>query len=209
MEAKERLSDMRVRALVQLPVVLVAILTAAPACAQLYKWVDERGVTNYSNMPPADPQAAKKLQPVENRVSVYTPDRALMQAVEAFHQRRSQASAERIARLEGELDAERRARQYAATAGAEARYDPCFSNPLSCNGMYNGYYPYGPSYVFLPVRHRPRPLVTPQLIPGTIAGNVLGMNGFIPGNSAGARPRAVRPARSIQEAPMSRGLTTR
>ena len=42
---------MKPRTLIRLTIVLVAILAAAPACAQLYKWVDERGVTNYFNQP--------------------------------------------------------------------------------------------------------------------------------------------------------------
>ena len=65
---------------------LPIFLAAVPASAQVYKWVDERGVTNYSNQPPADPEAVKKLGLVEDRISVYTPDRALTQAVEAFRQ---------------------------------------------------------------------------------------------------------------------------
>ena len=48
---------------------------------QLYKWVDERGVTNYSNQPPADPKAAKTVRPVEDRLSVYSPDQGMVQAI--------------------------------------------------------------------------------------------------------------------------------
>ena len=193
--------------LTRLTVVLVAIFAAAPACAQLYKWVDERGVTNYSNQPPADPKAAKKLRPVEDRISVYTPDRALTQAVEAFRQKSNQAAAERIASLERQLEAERLARQQAAAA--QASYDPCLSQRINCNGIYSGYYPYGPSFVFVPARHRLRSIVQTQLTPGTTAGNVVGMNGFIPGNSASALARVVLPSRTLLEALTSRGFTTR
>src|SRR5262245_38662861 len=60
---------------------------ASPALsAQLYKWVDERGVTNYSSQPPADPGAAKNLGPVEGNLSVYSPDPALTRAVAASRQ---------------------------------------------------------------------------------------------------------------------------
>lgn len=197
------------RTFTRLTVVLVAILATAPAGAQLYKWVDERGVTNYSNQPPADPKAAKKLQPVEDRVSVYTPDEALTQAVAAFRQKRDRTSAERIASLERELEAERRARQYATAAAAPAASDPCLSQGIGCNGIYSRYYPYGPSLVFVATRHRPRRIAQPQLIPGTTAGNVVGVNGFIPGNSAFAPTRTVLPSRALLEAPTSRSFATR
>ncbi len=209
---------MQTRTLIRLPIVLVATLAAAPGFAQLYKWVDERGVTNYSNQPPTDPGAAKKLRPVEDRISVYAPDKALMQAVEAFRQRMDQASAERIRSLERELEAERLARQYAA-AQAQATYDPCLGG-VNCNGLYSGYYPYSPAVVFVPVRHRPRSIVQPQLIPGTIAGNatgmngmiagnVVGMHGFIPGNSAAAPARSVVPSRTLLEPPRTQGFARR
>lgn len=210
MEAKERLSDMQPRTLIGLPIVLVAILATAPACAQLYKWVDERGVTNYSNQPPADPKAAKKLLPVEDRISVYTPDKAFTQAVEAARRRSDQALAERISSLERQLEAERLARQYAAAAAAQAAYDPCRgSGGINCNGLYSGYYPYGSGLVFIPVRHRPRSIVQTQLISGTIAGNVVIMNSFIRGNSAAASAGTVFPARSFHEASRNRGFATR
>ncbi len=197
------------RTFIPLAIVLVAILAGAPAFAQVYKWVDERGVTNYSNQPPADPKAAKELALVEDRISVYTPDKALMQAVDALHRRSNQALAERIDSLERQLEAERRARQYAA-AEAQAAYDPCLGRQgNNCNGIYGGYYPYDPAVVFVPFRHRPRRIVQPQLTPGTIAGNVVGMNGFIPGNSAAASARTVPPSRSFLEAPMSRGFAPR
>ena len=60
-------------------VMLSVVAVGAPASAQqLYKWVDERGVTNYSNHPPADPKTAKNVRPVEDRLSVYSPDPGLV-----------------------------------------------------------------------------------------------------------------------------------
>ena len=143
---------MKPRTLIRLPIILVAILAAAPASAQLYKWVDERGVTNYSNQPPADPKAIKKLGVVADRVSVYTPDPALMQAVAAFQQQRNnRVLAERIDSLERQLDAERQ-----AVAVMPARYDPCLDGGgINCNGIYAGYYPYLPAVAVIPFRHRP------------------------------------------------------
>ena len=53
---------------------LAMVLAAAPALAETYKWVDERGVVNYSNAPPANATAAKALKTVSERISVYQPD---------------------------------------------------------------------------------------------------------------------------------------
>ena len=176
------------RTLVRLTVLLAAVFAAAPAGAQLYKWVDERGVTNYSNRPPADPKSAKNALPVEDRISVYTPDPALTQAVGDLRKGYDRVTAERIASLERELEAERRARQYAAAVASQPVY-------------YGGYEPYEPEVVFVPSRHRTRKLNQIQLPPGTTAGNVVGMNGFIPGNSAAAAARPGLPHRSPREAP--------
>ena len=55
---------------------LVVLLALAPAAqAETYKWVDERGVVNYSNSPP--PAAAKAPQQIAERVSTYQTDPAL------------------------------------------------------------------------------------------------------------------------------------
>jgi hypothetical protein len=57
----------------------LALALAAPlASAETYKWVDEKGVTNYSNNPPPTAaQAAKPAQKVEDRISTYEQDPAL------------------------------------------------------------------------------------------------------------------------------------
>src|SRR4051812_34211334 len=54
----------------------VALLPAAHA--ETYKWVDARGVVNYSNTPP--PAAAKATQGVAERVSIIESDPALKRA---------------------------------------------------------------------------------------------------------------------------------
>jgi hypothetical protein len=52
---------------------LALLLLLAPAAhAQTFKWVDERGVVNYSNTPPPSVGAAP--QPIAERVSTYEPD---------------------------------------------------------------------------------------------------------------------------------------
>jgi hypothetical protein len=69
-------------------VLLAALLFAhAPAfSAELYKWVDEKGVTNYSNEPPPKGVNAKVIVP-DDRVSVYTPDEATKQSIERSKER--------------------------------------------------------------------------------------------------------------------------
>jgi hypothetical protein len=197
METKGNLSDMPLRTLIGLPVILITILAAASASAQVYKWVDERGVTNYSNQPPAG-RAAKNVGLVEDRISVYSSDIPVTSSTDASRQKSDQALTEKISSLERQLEAERWARQYASTA-AQGAYDPCLSN-INCNGLYDGYYPYPPAFVFVPVRHRPRNIAQPQLTPGTIAGNAVGMNGFIPGNSAAFAGSMPPPSRSTHAA---------
>jgi hypothetical protein len=50
----------------------LTLLMASVAHAETYKWVDERGVINYSNTPP--PTAARSAQTVADRVSTYETD---------------------------------------------------------------------------------------------------------------------------------------
>ena len=50
---------------------ILLVLAAATARAETFKWVDDKGVTNYSNKPPA---RAKAVQTVEDRLSVYESD---------------------------------------------------------------------------------------------------------------------------------------
>ena len=206
MGGTECLSDMRLHAPIRLLIALVAILATAPASAQVYKWKDERGVTNYSNQPPAD--ATKKVAIVEDRISVYTPDKALTQAIAAARQGSNHALSERVASLERQLEDERRARQYVSPAAAPAAYDPCQGGrAIDCNGVYGGYYLYSPAYAIAPYRHLRGNFVQTRLKPGTIAGNVVGMNGYIPGNSASAG--TVFPSRTFHAASTNRGFTPR
>lgn len=190
---------MQLRTLIRLPVILAAVLAAVPVYAELFKWVDARGITNYSNQPPADPGIAKKLTIVEDRISVYTPDKALLAAVEADRQQRSNpAVARKIENLERQLEDERRARQIAA-ADAQAARDAFYESR-----------PYIPVPVFVPVRSWPmRSIAQAQLAPGAIAGNVVGMNGFIAGNSAGAPAGILLPPRPVRSPPSGRRFAVR
>jgi hypothetical protein len=173
-----------------IPALLAALLVATPLEAQVYRWVDERGVTNYSGTPPPDAGAVEGLGVVEDRVSVYTPDAGLVQAVEDA--RRGAPYAARIAHLERELEVERRARQALAAAPARVPYDPC-ADPRApeCIAAHAVYPAYAP-VVVVPRRHRSRAIPQVALKPGTTAGQVVGGRGFIPGQSASAR--SFRPA---------------
>jgi len=172
---------------------LLMLGSASASAAQLYKWVDERGVTNYSSQPPVDPKAAKNLGPVEGNLSVYSPDPALIRAVAAFQQENNRGLAARVDYLERQLEAERLARQYAAPVMPVSA--PCQSG--DCYGSYGTYYPAGGGG-FFPIGSKHKGLVQAQLPLGVTAGNVVGMGGYIPGQSALAaslappRPAQVR-----------------
>lgn len=157
---------MDMRALNALLVFLPAMLAATPPGAQVYKWVDERGVINYSNQLPANPEAANRLGIVEDRVSVYTPDQALLQAIEA--ERRGGGTSARIAELERQLDAERRARHVAAAAAASRPSDPCSMKGIDCSILPGTYYT--PAVVAARPRFfRPRPVRPVRPEPALIA----------------------------------------
>jgi hypothetical protein len=56
--------------LIELGFAVCALAAAVPASAQVYRWVDDRGVVNYAAKPPADGRAALRLDLQEPRVSV-------------------------------------------------------------------------------------------------------------------------------------------
>jgi hypothetical protein len=47
-----------------------SLAIALPASAQIYRWVDDRGVVNYANKPPAQGTRATRIDTQESRVSV-------------------------------------------------------------------------------------------------------------------------------------------
>jgi hypothetical protein len=79
------------------PALIFALAASALATriaqAEVYKWVDEKGKTNYSNTRP--PSAAGKVQVVEEQISVSGPDPATQAAAERrLTYRESQAERE-------------------------------------------------------------------------------------------------------------------
>jgi len=145
-----------------------AFAAATTASAQVYKWVDERGQVNYSNQMPADPKLAAKAAAIEDRVSFYTPDLALMNEIEANRERARQAAS-------GKQEAWRPAVTMLggtpAPAASIAYEPPVVEYPYWVGGGFQK-------------PHRPRPNKHPSnLPPGAIAGTIVGMNGFIPGST--------------------------
>jgi Domain of unknown function (DUF4124) len=73
---------MRSASLMRWVLLACAVATAAPLHAQTFKWVDEKGVTHYSDKPPPGERA--KAQIVEDRLSVVASDPALAAASAAM-----------------------------------------------------------------------------------------------------------------------------
>lgn len=72
-----------------------ALAAALPAlAADTYKWVDERGVVTYSNTPPpATGKQPNKVDAVGDRMTVYTPDERLRQAIQSAGERKANPAA--------------------------------------------------------------------------------------------------------------------
>ena len=143
---------------------VVLLLVARPLCAETYKWVDEKGVTNYSSSPPASAKLAEKTKVVEERLSIYTPDPGLLRAIQV----RPPMGAQMPYAPAGAYAPQ----QYAAAT--QAMYDDCVAQRrVDCNGAsypYGGYFPSIPVFVVVGhVRRQPpvpRPHVrTPSMAP--------------------------------------------
>ena len=177
--------------ILQLALSALLVVTASDASAQLYKWTDEKGVVNYSNaLPPKS--KARDVALVENRLSTYTPDKDVIEAMQSARELRRSGSAR--AGGSSDADIERGARSHVAVLGPApaTRYDPCAGgSDVNCQAAF----PYEGSPVFAG-RQRVPLLFQPQLPPGAIAGHVVGADGFIPGLSAQAQ--ALAPARAMR-----------
>jgi hypothetical protein len=161
-----------------------ATFAAAPAWAQIYKWVDNHGVVNYSNKPPTN-RKAKELDLSTIRVSVYPAEKPGQRAAEAAKSDVA-ALSDKIDRLQHQLEAERQARQYAAadTRAAQVAYDQCLAERrVDCSGIHNSSYPYGPMVVFVPRLRRFHAVPIFPVSLGTVAaGNFTAGNNVTAGN---------------------------
>lgn len=100
------------------PVVLALAALPLAASAELYKWIDEKGVVNYGDRPPANARQARALDESTARVSVVPGLPA-----ETLQRERERALEARAAELERELQAARRSaaeREAQLEAAAEA-----------------------------------------------------------------------------------------
>jgi Domain of unknown function (DUF4124) len=117
---------------------------ATPALAQIYKWVDERGVVNYGNQP-QDNRKAKELDTSSITLSVYEAPKP-RQGAEATGSEVASLS-KKIDKLERQLEAEHQARRDMAEADARANqlaYDQCVAERgVDCNDLYSRTYPLG------------------------------------------------------------------
>lgn len=111
-----------------------ALSAALPATAQqMYKWVDERGVVSYSNSPPPSAGKAGKVDVVEERVSVYTPDPLISRAIEEDAADARDAKAQQRKREREAARAKSGASNRSDTSAAQkqeqlkAAYDQCVS----------------------------------------------------------------------------------
>jgi hypothetical protein len=127
---------MKPQAILTLTIVLAGALLSLPASAQVYRWVDARGVTNYSDSPPGVKSTSRVLK-VEDKLSVYTPDKALTEAVTAFRQRINSSRDLDQARLDADLLAQQRMQL--------AQANSCRYGDTNCGGAADAYYPYLPA----------------------------------------------------------------
>lgn len=151
---------MRRRFILSSAVAWLLVLATSPLYAQVYKWVDEKGVVNYSNEAPANSKATQ-LDPKASRLSIVGADDAQKRTMAASAS--ESVLSEKIDRLERKLDAERYARSVAdsqAQAAAESWYQQCLRDRrVDCDyaGMDPNYYGYGPYYGYWPVVAQRRP----------------------------------------------------
>ena len=160
--------------------VALAAFGSAPASAEIYRWVDESGVTHYSDQPPAN-RAHKADLVSQDRVSTYQSDPVALRAMaEAASRIRADNLARRVDRLERELAAARGS-QYAATDASalqQQAYEQCLAERrVDCDQpyAYAGSYAYAPQVVMSGRRfiRRSAPFVSVPGVTGVTAGNVV------------------------------------
>lgn len=172
-----------------LPSAFAAIFLAAPAFAQVYKWVDERGVVNYSNEAPAS-RNSTVLDPKSVRVSTYSTEEAPKSAPGTLTTTNDRSLSEKIDRLERKLDAERYARSLSdaqVQTAADSRYEQCLRDRrVDCDYAGVDPYYYGPYYGSVVVG-RPHVRPRPMLHQNVAAPRPAGRAAFAPARSAAPR----------------------
>ncbi|HYC48191.1 MAG TPA: DUF4124 domain-containing protein [Burkholderiales bacterium] len=177
--------------------ILAAVLATAGsnAAAQVYKWVDENGVVNYSNTPPPKKPGAKPPVIVEETISTYTPEKAVTESIEGARKRASApppppppAPAAPAPAAAAETGGGNRVGVLGPPAPPPvATYDPCANpNDPRCQQII-----YAPAPIVVPRR----PV---QIPPGTVTSNVGPSPAVVPGqpglnNPQFPQPRSQRP----------------
>jgi hypothetical protein len=145
---------------------LVAALGSASAWAEIYKWVDEKGGTVYSNVQPTRTRNVKNLEVVVEDEK--TPESA---SASAAATRREQELLDRISRLERQLEAQAYqapppppAPQYYSGSYYPSSYYPSSYYPST---YYPAYYPYAvlPGRFVVPTRT----FVSPRFVSGRVS----------------------------------------
>ena len=141
--------------------VSIAFLGATSAWADIYKWVDEKGGTVYSNVQPTKTSRVKNLEVVveDEKIS----DNA---SASAAATRREQELLDRISRLERRLQAQ----PYSAQLPPPP--PEYYSSSYHPSGYYpSTYYPTYYPYVVLPARFvaPPRTFVSPRFVSGRVS----------------------------------------
>lgn len=171
----------------------LALVPLTGSGAQIYKWVDEYGVINYSNQRPAATAAQSRVGVVENRVSVYSPDPGLARAVDQFRMR---SNTNGVRKPTPPVAAQTSSAP--AYLPAPAIPDPCAAD---CNEVYGSgsYYPGAAGYKVYGYGYPRHRIPQVRIRPGTIAGQVVGRDGYIAGNSANARRFSPTPVRRFHK----------
>jgi hypothetical protein len=132
----------------RLAALAASLLLALPAHAQIYKWVDDKGVVNYTGTPPANRKSVA-LDEEQGRVST-------IQAVDYSKvgaARREQALQARVARLEEEVARGQQTAALDAAAAADAyrvwREQCIAQRRVDCDAPYAASF-VDPGYAFFP-----------------------------------------------------------
>jgi len=120
-----------------------ALLVPVPASAHIYKWLDEKGTTVFSNTLPTEKAKATQVE-----VVIEEDDAARQLTPQQLYQtevlRREQQMAERITYLESQLQAQQRYQTPVPPPPS-----PYYSDSVP---FYPSYYPYAYPYVLFPTR---------------------------------------------------------
>jgi hypothetical protein len=141
--------------------VLVAALVPSPARAEIYKWVDENRVVNYTEYPPSRGRA-QVVSPESTPLTVYPAPRNEGTAGSL----RESGLSERVDQLERQLARERQERESGAAEREARRLDRCRRERLiDCDEeIFDAGYPTAVIYQqpYWGKHHRPRPHPRPH-----------------------------------------------